>query len=92
MMPEAKVDIFLTADEVAELDKQDPTTAPDGGFQGLIVNLAQRVARDTGHLQLSDRDLQRIGAYAFAYGNGSWENWLLRAFRRTLGPKLDGNA
>ena len=84
------MDVVLNAAEIAELDKQDPETAKDGGFQSLMVRLQKRVARATGRLTLTADDLRRIQAYAFNYGNGGWEDRLTRAFGRTLGPRLDG--
>lgn len=34
---EAELNVTLNAAEIAELDKQNPTTAGDGGFQSLMV-------------------------------------------------------
>lgn len=82
------MDVVLNASEIAELDKQDPATAGDGGFQGLMVSLQKRVNRATGELRLTADDLRRIPMYAFDYRNGGWEDRLKRAFGRTLGPKL----
>jgi hypothetical protein len=82
------MDVVLTQDEIAELDKQDPATAGDGGFQGLMVSLQKRVNRATGTLRLTEDDLRRIPMYAFDYKNGGWEDRLKRAFGRTLGLKL----
>ncbi len=39
------MDVNLKAVEVAELDKQDPATARNGGYQSLMVSLARRVDR-----------------------------------------------
>lgn len=80
--------VTLNADEIAELDKQDPATASDGGFQSLMVSLQRRVNRTTGGLQLTADDLRRIPQYAFDYRNGGWEDRLKRAFSRVLGPRL----
>jgi hypothetical protein len=82
------MDIVLNSVEIAELDKQDPATAGDGGFQGLMVSLQKRVNRVTGALKLTQDDLRRIPMYAFDYRNGGWEDRLIRAFGRTLGPRL----
>lgn len=82
------MDVVLNASEIAELDKQDPATASDGGFQGLMVSLQKRVNRATGELHLTSDDLRRIPMYAFDYRNGGWEDRLKRAFGRTLGPQL----
>jgi hypothetical protein len=82
------VDVTLNAAEIAEIDKQDPATASDGGFQGLMVSLQKRINRATGLLRLYPDDLQRIPMYAFDYKNGGWEDRLIRAFGRALGPNL----
>ena len=82
------MDVVLKDAEVAELDKQDPAKAGDGGFQSLMVSLARRVDRSTGMLHLTADDLRRIPMYAFDYKNGGWEDRLIAAFGRTLGPKL----
>ena len=82
------VTVTLTADEIAEINRQDPATASDGGFQSLIVSLQSRINPMTGELHLTDEDMRRIPQYAFDYGNGGWENILLRAFARTLGQTL----
>lgn len=82
------MEVTLTKAEIAELDKQDPATKGDGGFQGLMVSLQGRVNRVSGALLLTDDDLRRIPMYAFDYKNGGWENRLIAAFGRTLGPKL----
>ena len=82
------MEVTLTKAETAELDKQNPATAGDGGFQSLMVSLQQRIDRASGALWLTDDDLRRIPMYAFAYKNGGWEDRLKAAFGRTLGPKL----
>jgi hypothetical protein len=82
--------VVLDDAEIAELDKQDPTTAGDGGFQNFMVQLQQRIERATGRLFLSAEDVERIQRYAFKYGNAGWEDRLLAAFGRHLGPRLNG--
>lgn len=82
------LDVVLQPEEIAEIDKQDPATASDGGFQGLMVSLQNRINRATNELHLTDQDLQRIPRYAFDYHNGGWETRLQNAFSRTLGPTL----
>lgn len=84
------MDVTLTPPEIAEIDKQDPATASDGGYQSLLVSLQSQIDRTTGQIHLTADDLRRIPMYAFKYGNGGWEGRLLGAFGRTLGPKLDG--
>jgi hypothetical protein len=82
------MDTVLNAAEIAEIDKQDPNTASDGGFQGLMVSLQKRIDRSAGQLHLTADDLRRIPIYAFDYRNGGWETRLINAFSRALGPKL----
>ena len=80
--------VKLNAAELAALDKQDPATEKDGGYQTLLVGLQSRVNRATGELVLTGRDLERIPRYAYDYKRGGWQNRLERIFGRTLGPNL----
>jgi hypothetical protein len=80
--------VVLNSGEIQELMKQSPATASDGGFQALMVRLQSCIDVRTGELTLSATDLERIPRYAFDYNNGGWEDRLIRAFGRTLGPKL----
>lgn len=82
------MDVYLNDTEITEIDKQHPSTAGDGGFQGLMVSLQKRIDRTSGKLTLTADDLRRIPAYAFDYKNGGWEDRLKRAFGRTLGLNL----
>jgi hypothetical protein len=86
----SEMEVVLTGPEMSEIFKQDPRTAKDGGFQGLLVGFQRRLDRATGRLPLTARDARRIRSYAFKYGNGSWENRLRRAFGRVLGSDLSG--
>ncbi len=80
--------VILTPEELAILDRQEPSTADDGGFQGLMVRLQHQVDRVTGTLDLDARALEQIPRYAFDYGNGGWETRLKGVFGRTLGETL----
>ncbi len=80
--------IILNADEIALLDKQDPSTAKEGGFQSMLVEFQQRLRRGTSELKLSDNDVQRIAQYAFDFKNGGWQTRLVGIFGRSLGPNL----
>ncbi len=82
------MDVVLNSSELAEIDKQDPATAADGGFQSLMVSFQRRIDRTTGNLTLTGDDLRRIPQYAFDYRQGGWENRLKAAFGRVLGPGL----
>ena len=59
-----------------------------GGFQGLIESLKRSLDVKTGRIDLTDDHLERIARYAFDYENGGWQDRLVGAFSRTLGPKL----
>lgn len=80
--------VFLTPAEIEILDRQNPETETDGGWQSLLVGLQNKVDRHTRRLVLDDEDLEKIPRYAFDYGNGGWEDRLVGAFGRTLGPLL----
>jgi len=82
------ITVFLNAAEVAELERQDPATEGNGGWQSLLIELQRKLDRHTGALPLSESDLERIPRYAFDYRNGGWENRLRKIFARTLGPIL----
>jgi hypothetical protein len=86
---EAKLDVILTAPEIAELFLQPAATKADGGYQSLLVALQEKINRSTGELALDAGDVERIRRYAFNYGNGRGEDGLVTIFGRTLGPKLD---
>ena len=78
--------IQLSKDDLTALNKQDPATAGDGGFQGLLVKLQGQIDPRTNELRLNDTDVQRIRRYSVQYGDGGWQGRLLRVFVN----KLDG--
>jgi len=80
--------ITLNQDEISILDRQDPSTRTNGGFQSFLVSLQERLDRDTGEISLTDKDLRRIPQYAFDYAQGGWEDRLNAIFSRSLGPTL----
>lgn len=80
--------LILNATEKRLLFRQDPNTKEDGGFQKLLVKLQSQYDSDSGTLKVYSKDLERIGRYAFKYGNGGWENRLVRIFGRHYGPNL----
>jgi len=80
--------VTLNPNEIEILDRQDPMTERDGGFQKLLVDLQYSLNRKTGALSLSDEHEERIPRYAFDYKNGGWEERLKGIFSRTLGPNL----
>jgi hypothetical protein len=80
--------VILSPHELAELDRQNPTTKSNGGFQDLLVTLQGKVNRASNTLTLTGKDLERIARYAFDYRNGGWQNHLTHIFHRNLGPTL----
>jgi hypothetical protein len=80
--------VILTPGESAVLFRQNPGTGQDGGFQGFLVSIQNRINRTTSEVELTASDLERIPRYAFDYGNGGWENRLVDIFGRVLGPRL----
>lgn len=83
--------VRLTKEEIAVLDRQDPQTKGQGGFQDLLIGLQGRLNRQTGELHLSAADMEKIKRYAFNYRNGGWQDRLTQIFGRELGLGLDGN-
>lgn len=80
--------VTLTPNEIEILDRQDPLTESDGGFQQLLVELQGLLNRGTGALALSDEHEEKIPRYAFDYKNGGWEDRLKGIFSRQLGSNL----
>jgi hypothetical protein len=80
--------VTLNPDEIEILDRQDPVSERDGGFQKLLVDLQYSLDRKTGALSLNDEHEEKIPRYAFDYKNGGWEERLKDIFSRTLGPNL----
>ncbi len=80
--------VTLNPGEIAELDRQDPDSASDDGFQGLLVRLQGKVNRATGGIDPAEKDLSDIPRLAFDYRNGGWQNRLIAIFGRTLGATL----
>jgi hypothetical protein len=80
--------VILNGDEQNILNRQDPATESDGGFQRLMVTLQYSLDEKTGVIEIPDIVLERIPRYAFDYGNGGWESRLKGIFSRTLGETL----
>lgn len=80
--------ITLNEQERDILNRQDPATESDGGYQRLLVTLQYLLDERTGAIELPDIVLERIPRYAFDYGNGGWEDRLKGIFSRTLGEDL----
>lgn len=83
--------VTLNEQEKQILYRQDPAEGSSGGWQSLLVMLQKMLEERTGRISIPLHILERIGRYAFKYGNGGWEGRLLSIFSRTLGPRLDGN-
>jgi hypothetical protein len=80
--------VTLNPGEIEILDRQDPVTERDGGFQKLLVDLQYSLNRKTGALPLTKDHGEKIPRYAFDYQNGGWEDRLKSIFSRTLGQNL----
>jgi hypothetical protein len=80
--------VTLNPREIEILDRQDPVTETDGGFQNLLVDIQESLNRQTSELSLSDEQEEKIPRYALDYKNGGWENRLKGIFSRTLGDNL----
>src|SRR5437870_619577 len=80
--------VILTREERAMLLSHDPNSRSRGGFQSLLVHLAETVDPSSGRLELSAEELERIQRYAFAYHRGGFQRRLVAVFGRTLGPNL----
>ena len=76
--------VTLNLAEIAALDAQDPSTESGGGFQRLLVKLQRQLDRTTRELKLDDGDQRRIPKYAFDYGQGGWEDRLVRILAARL--------
>jgi hypothetical protein len=84
--------VVLNDEEIALLDRQDPDSAGEGGFQSMLVDFQKRLRRGTQELKLEDDDIRRIQQYAFDYKNGGWQTRLVGIFGRTLGNNLGREA
>ena len=80
--------VTLNDEEKNILQRQDPASESDGGFQNLLVTLQYLLDEKTGTIELPSILLERIPRYAFDYGNGGWEERLKSIFARTLGQNL----
>jgi hypothetical protein len=75
---------LLTTEEIAELFRQDPSTAKDGGFQAFIVALQKQTIRATSEIKLDEDDLERIRKYAGDSKHGGFQKRILDIFGRLL--------
>ena len=82
------IKINLSPTELSVLDRQTPSSKTQGGWQGLLVTLQERVRRDEASIVLGASELNRIRRYAFSYGKGGWESRLKAIFSRSLGSDL----
>jgi len=80
--------VYLNERELEALDRQDPVTTSDNGWQALLIRIRQKVDCATGCVHLDATDLEEIPRCAFDYGSGGWTARLLVVFERTLGPRL----
>ena len=68
--------IQLQQSATKKLLAQDPATEKKGGFQKLIVSLQRQVNMETGLLQVTDSQLEKVKRYRKKYGQGGWQNIL----------------
>jgi hypothetical protein len=52
--------VKLNSSEIEILDRQDPVTETDGGFQKVLVDLQELLNRQTAELSLSDEQEEKI--------------------------------
>jgi hypothetical protein len=84
----AVIKVILTAAERDALFKQDPASKHGGGFQAFLVKLQERVDPQSGELNLTLEDRERIARYAHDYRGGGWHARLRKILGRTLGANL----
>ena len=77
--------VKLNHDELTELMKHDPETRHHGGFQKFLVSLQLRVDPKTGHLELSESDIDMIYKYGRHPEHGGWQKSIYRIFVRHFG-------
>lgn len=56
----------------------------EGGFQGLLQQLRNKLDISTGSIALFPKECERVSRYATKYGVGGWEDMLRGAFGRHL--------
>ena len=59
-----------------------------GGYQALLRRLQGGLNQETGEIQVSERDTDRIRQYCTDYGQGGFQDRLARIFHRVLGVDL----
>ncbi len=74
--------IKLSPDEFQELMKQDPKTKKDGGFQGFLVRLQQKVNRNNHIISLSESDINKIIHFGRDSRRGGWQARVKKIFGR----------
>ena len=84
--------IRLDEIEMESLLRQDPDGRKNGGFQNLLVGFQDRLNKSTGHITLTEHDIDQIRRYAFEYKTGGFQNRLATIFARHLGAQLDGHS
>lgn len=74
--------IKLSKAEYAELKKQDPSKNSRGGFQSFLINLQNRVNKNTLEIELNQTDLARIEKYKSDPKAGGFQSRFLKIFGR----------
>ena len=88
-MMNQSITLQLNQCEFDLLERQDPATKQDGGYQRLLVTLQEITNPKSNVMILPVPLIEKIRRYAFSYGNGGWEDRLTGIFGRHLGPRLD---
>ena len=74
-----------------EMDQLDVRVTGDGGFQSLMRRFQGDLDVQTGRIEVSDKDVERIARYCTEYGQGGYQDRIARAFHSVLGLELGVN-
>jgi hypothetical protein len=73
----------LSADEIATL-MDEGALKGTGGWQSLWAALQRQFVKEDGSIRLTPELRARIYHYYHSYGQGGWQNKVMRVFRREL--------
>ena len=85
IIPFVMPEFILNEEEIAELNKP---VRGIGGYEALLRRLHEGLNQETGAIQVSERDTDRIRQYCADYGQGGFQDRLARIFHRVLGVDL----
>ena len=74
--------IKLNRTELAELFKQDPAQKHRGGFQSFLVSIQNNTNKNTGMLELTEKQLDRIMKYKSDHKKGGYQSRFKKIFGR----------